>query len=397
MASIPEYDLGPKANAFRQEVRDWLTSNWQGELRQAHEKLSKSERGYDKAFVQQLAQKGWLGISLPEMYGGQARSSLEQMVFIEELTAMEAPALSIGNSCFIVGPSICAFGTEEQKKRFVPEILSGDVASICLGYSEPNAGSDLASLRTKAMYDGDDWIVDGQKIWCSGAEHADYIWLAARTDPEAIPKHSGISVFLVPMQSPGITIEPSMAMYGKTFSTVQFDRVRVPGNHLIGKANDGWRVITHALAYERVFMGGLVAEARLLFDELVEHIRGLERNGLPLRQDQSVRERIGALAAELEVARLFALRSNRIVEDGKVPTYEAAMSKIYTGELRQRIAETALEILGTNATLSEESATSPLKGKIEYTLCKTIMEVVGGGTNEIQRNIIAIKGLGLPR
>lgn len=397
MARLPEYDLSPAADALREEVRTWLREYWLGPRQAAHAALPRVDRCFDDEFAQELAKKGWLWLSRPKEYGGTERTPLEELAFVEEMAYAGAPTHTYVIGCYIVAPALMAFGTQEQKEKYFPLIVSGEIGAGVLGYSEPDSGSDLASLRTKAVRDGDDWIINGQKIWNTGAEKAKYAWLIARTDPDAQPPHAGLSMFIIPMDTPGISVTPMMAMYGHYFCQVFYDNVRIPASSLVGKVNDGWKVITHALASERIIMGGLVAEVRALFDELTDYIKTAAHAGKPLGSDPIVRDRIGALAAELEVARQFALRSTRIVEQGKVPIYEAGMSKAYTAELHQRIIETSLEILGMQATLSEASAAAPLRGKLEYALYKTIMEVVGGGTNEIQRSLIARLGLGLPR
>jgi len=395
MATLPAHDLDPGVRAFRQEVRDWLDANWHGERQTAHDRLPFKDRGWDPSFSRLIGKRGWIGIGWPKEFGGQARSPAEQLAYIEEMEYAEAPIKAHNVAENIVGPSLIRHGTPEQQTEWLPAILRGEL-TFGLGYSEPEAGSDLASLRTRATRDGDDWIINGQKLWSTGGDKAEHVWLAARTDPDAKPKHAGISVFLVSLRSPGVTIRPSMAMYGKTFSAVFYDDVRVPARAMVGGVNGGWKVITDALAAERVMIGGSVAVLRRNLDRLTEYVARAEVGGRPLRNDPVVRDRLGALAAEIEVARQFVMRNARMLQEGRVPLYEAAMTKVFAGELQERLGEAALDILGTGGLLSTDAPSAPV-GELEQVLRHSIMGVIGGGTAEIQRNIIAIRGLGLPR
>ncbi len=395
-AGMPDLDLGPAANAFRREVRTWLAQNWSPEVRARHRQKPFHERDVDRDFTRQLGRDGWVAVSWPSEFGGQGRTPLEQYAFVEEMNYAGAPTGAHTCSSELIGPALIAFGTPGQKAEFLPAFLRGD-AMFSLGYSESGSGSDLASLRFSAVRDGDEWVLNGEKIWTTRAEIADYHWLAARTDPQAKPPHAGITMFMVKLDRPGITIRPSMALYGHTFASVHYDNVRVPDSARVGEVNGGWKVITHALAAERVLMGGSVATMRGLFDELVAYLAVATQDGRPMRDDPLVRDRIGALAAEIEAARQLAANGVRITELGRVPVYEAAMSKVYSGELMQRITETAIDLLGAAATLDEDSPDVPIRGRVEQMLRRSIMMVVGGGTAQIQRNLVAQRGLGLPR
>lgn len=389
--TLPEYDLGPAANAFRQEVNDWLTTYWSGERKACHESLPFELRKWDPEFTKAVANMGWIGISWPIEYGGQARSPLQQLAFHEAMTFVHAPARAHFCAAYMQAPAIMKFGTPEQKAKFLPAILRGEL-SFCLGYSEPGSGSDLASLRTSAVRDGDEWVINGQKLWCTDGEKAQYVWLAVRTDPNAKPQHAGISMFAVPLNSPGITIHPSMALYGHSFCTVFFDDVRVPASALIGEVNGGWKVITSALADERMLMGASVVEIRRAFQALVENVRVAND-----RDNSAVRDRIGALASELEVARRFMMHAVSMAEQNRVAMAEAAISKHFTGELMERVGEASLDILGLGATLSEGSLGALSDGLLEQVLRFSMMLVIAGGTAEIQRTLIALRGLNLPR
>jgi alkylation response protein AidB-like acyl-CoA dehydrogenase len=394
MTTLPAFDLDPAVSAFRHEVRQWLAANWHGEREAANKRRPFKERGWDPEFARLVGRKGWIGLGWPTAFGGQARSPAEQLAFVEEMEYAHAPrGYLVGET--IVGPALIRHGTPEQQAQYLPAILRGEM-TIALGYSEPEAGSDLAALRTRAVRSGDDWIINGQKLWSTGGDKAEHVWLAVRTDPDAKPRHAGISVFILSLRSPGITIRPSLAMYGKTFSATFYDDVRVPARALVGGVNNGWKVITDALASERVMIGGLVALLQQALDRLTEYVKRAEVGGRALRNDAVIRDRIGALAADIEVARQFAIRNARLVEEGRTPLYEAAMTKVFAGELHERLGEAMLDILGAGGLLSEDAPSAPL-GEMEQVLRHSLMGVIGGGTSEIQRNVIAIRGLGLPR
>ena len=273
MATLPAHDMGPAANAFRKEVRDWLAKHWTPERRAAHLRKPFKDRGWDVEFSKLMGRDGWIGVGWPKEFGGQGRSPSEQIAFITEMaqcrrarSTRTAPASrSSRRRCFY-------HGTKAQQDEWLPAIRRGE-RTFALGYSEPEAGSDLAALRTRAVRDGDDWVVNGQKLWSTGGDKADYMWLAVRTDPEA-KKHAGISVLMVDLRSPGVTIRPSMALYGKTFSAQFYDDVRVPAKNMVGAVNNGWKVITDALAAERVMIGGTrMAALERAFDHLTEYVK----------------------------------------------------------------------------------------------------------------------------
>ena len=374
---MPDYDLGSAGNSFREATRGWLEDNWPGSS--------------PSAFAKAAGEQGYFQVTWPKAFGGKGATPLEQLAFLEECERAGVPHETI-IPCEIQAHALMQFGKQEQQQEYLPKIAAGEI-KICLGYSEPGSGSDLASIKTTAVLEGDEWVINGQKIWTTFAEDADYMWLAARTDPNAAKPHAGISVFLVPMDTPGITIQPSMALYGKTFCQEFLDDVRVPKSALIGKLNGGWLVIMAALATERVIMGGFVAHVREKLRYLVEAVRTHRGQ---LAENQWVRSEIGKLAAETEASRQLIMKATRIMEEGGIPIYEASMSGVYNSELMERLGETALDILGTNVTFHDDTS-GAIPGELERMLRQSIMMVVGGGTNEIQRNLIAQRGLGLPR
>lgn len=389
---LPEYDLGPAGNAFRLTVRAWLAEHWDEKRKTEQEKLPFHKRDYHREFALEMGKTGWIAMSWPKEYGGQERTPLEQLAYIEETECAEAPRTGAP----IQSAALMVYGTQKQKDTYLPAIKSGEMM-FGMGYSEPDSGSDLASMRTKCEKVGDEWVVNGQKIWTT-TWWASHVWLAVRTDPHSKPKQAGLSMLVVPMDTPGITVRTMQTMYSGTFANVFYDNVRVPADALVGEVNGGWEVITGALATERGYVGGvIVAKMNHMFGLLCEFIRGDARNGRALRHDPVVRERIGDLAAAIEVGRQMAIHCVNMIEGGRMPHLEAAMCKVYMGELMERMYETAIDLLGMRATLSEDAPGAILKGRIEQRLRHSLMWVISLGTNEIQRTLIAQQGLGLPK
>ena len=396
MTALPALNSDPAAQAFRGQVRDWLAKHWTAEKRAEHLRKPFKERGWDREFSRLMGRDGWIGVGWPKEFGGQGRSPSEQIAFITEVANSGAPVQAHSTSESIVAQALFLHGTKAQQDHWIPAIRSGE-CFFALGYSEPEAGSDLASLRTRAVRDGDDWVVNGEKLWSTGGDKADWMWLAVRTDPEA-KKHAGISVLMVDLRSPGVTIRPSLALYGKTFSAQFYCNKRVPAANMVGAPHTGWKVITDALAAERVMIGGTrMAGIERAFDRLTEYIKTAMVGGKPLKNDPVIRDRSGALATDIEVARQLQMRNTRLVEQGKVPLHEAAMGKVFSSELQERLGQAALDILGSGCLLSEDAAGAPVGGEMEQLLRHAIMGMIGGGTSEIQRNVIAQRGLDLPR
>lgn len=391
--TLPEYDLGPAGNAFREEVRAWLQTHWSGERKAAHEALDFNAREYDREFARELGRTGWIGLSWPQRFGGQARGAFEQLAFVEEMERAEAPRVGAP----VQAAMLQVHGSAAQQARYLPEILRGE-AIYGMGYSEPDAGSDLASMRTRAVRDGDHYVIDGQKIWTT-TYWGDYMLLATRTDSEASPPHAGLSLFIVPMDTPGITIRTSTTMYGGSFANVFYDGVRVPAEAMVGELHGGWKVLVGALATERGFIGGgIVMKVAHAFEQLCEHLRGATgADGRPMRLDPLVRERIADLAGQIEAGRRMMMHCAERVDAGETPLHDAAASKVYSGELMERFGEVALDLLGMEGTLGEGSPGAVLRGRIEQNLRHALMWVISIGTNEIQRSLIAQRGLGLPR
>ena len=387
--TLPEYDLGPAGNAFRAEVRAWLGQHWSGERKVAFDRKDFHDREFDPSFARDLGKTGWLGLGWPREFGGQARSPLEQIAFLEMMERAETPPRF---GAAVQANALMMHGTPAQQRRYLPEILRGE-AMHGMGYSEPDAGSDLASLRTRAVRDGDDWVITGQKIWTT-TYWGKYMFLAARTDREAKP-HAGISLFIVPMDAPGIDVRPATTMYDGRFANIFYDGVRVPADALVGPLHGGWKVLTDALANERGTVGGgIVLKVAHAFELLCRDVR---ESGPALRDDALVRDRIATLAAEIEVGRRLMIHCAELATSGTTPPETGAISKVFSGELMERFGEAALEILGPRAALSQGAAGALRHGRYEQGLRHSLMWVISIGTNEIQRSLIAQRGLGLPR
>jgi alkylation response protein AidB-like acyl-CoA dehydrogenase len=293
------------------------------------------------------------------------------------------------------GPTIIVYGTEEQKQKHLGAITNAE-AMWCQGFSEPNAGSDLASLQTRAVRDGDDYVINGQKIWTSGAHLADWCILLARTDPEA-PKHKGISYFLLDMKTPGVTVQPLIDMMDNhAFNELFFENVRVPKDCLLGEENRGWYMAATTLDFERSSIGGAVGGRRMV-EELVAYARETKRNGNRLADEVTVRVRLADAALEVEIGRLLSYRVASMQSRGLVPNYESSIAKLFNTDMQFRLAKAGLEIMGLYGQLEPQSKYAPLRGKFERQYLWQTGMIVGGGTPEIQRNIIAMRGLGLPR
>lgn len=381
---------------FRQEIqsflREALPEGW-GET-QFWDPDNDNQFVFAHDFTKKLGARNWLAVSWPEEYGGLDWPFWKQFIFNEELANVDAPVVG-RNATRFLGPSILRYGTEEQKRQHIPGILSGETV-WCQGYSEPNAGSDLASLQTRAVQDGDDFVINGQKIWTSMAQHSDWIFMLARTDPEA-PKHRGISYFLVDMHTPGIAVKPLIDMSnGHHFNEVFFENVRVPRSGLIGELNRGWYMATTTLSYERSGIEGPAGAGRYV-RLLTQYAKETKRHGKSLAEDPIVRQRLAELATAVEVARSLAWRIASVQTRGDVPGPEAPALKVFGSELFQRIAQTGMNLLGLYGQLEPGSKWTPLLGAIERLYLVTVSRTIAAGTSEIQRNIIAERGLGLPR
>jgi 3-oxocholest-4-en-26-oyl-CoA dehydrogenase alpha subunit len=340
--------------------------------------------------VQALAAANLLGVGWPKEYGGQGFSAVEQFIFSEEARRVNAPIPLV--TLNTVGPTLMQCGTEEQKRQFLPAILDGSV-EFAIGYSEPGAGSDLASLRTTAVRDGDDYIINGQKMFTSGAAYADYIWLAARTDPNA-KKHKGISIFIVPTSSAGFSCQPLHTMPGVSTFYSFYDDVRVPASALVGGENQGWQLITTQLNFERAALGNLGA-LEPLFEKTLNWATSTELDDGRVIDQPWVQLALARVEAQVAAYKLVNLRVNAAMTKGVLSMGEASAAKVFGTELTQQVARQLLEVLDHNGI--RRGADAPLRGALEAAYRFAVINTFGGGANEIQRDIIAMAGLGMPR
>ena len=398
-----DFRFTPQEEQFRTEIQAWLKENlppgWLGIDRE--EQFDPAIFEVTKQMAKKLAAKGWLTLAWPKEYGGQGRSIIEQTIFQEEMMLNGVPGTTMGiGGTQWVGPTLILYGTDEQKNQHLPPIASGD-RWWCTGYSEPGSGSDLASLQTRAVRDGDDYIVSGQKIWSSAAHVSDYCWLAVRTNTE-VPKHKGISMLLADMRAPGIKVRPIVNLAGAvSFNEIFFDNVRIPVRNLVGEENRGWYILAVALDFER---SGITyaAYSRKTLSYITQFVtlaqRG-PRNLAPSRlaNDAIVRNIIADLAIQVEVQRKFAYRVAWMQSQGKVPGMEASIAKVWGSETQQRVAAQGMRVLGMYSQIEGETHLAPIKGRILAQYLSSLSNTIAAGTSEIQRNIIATRGLGLPR
>ena len=388
------FEFTPEESAFKSQLSsfldDALPADWHGpadESRDDHWALNEQiKKG--------LAERGWLVMSWPEKYGGADSSPMMNTIFAEEMAYRRAPGHDrFGTRMF--GPTLMRFGTEEQRTKYLGSIARGEI-QWCQGYSEPNSGSDLASLQTRAVEDGDDFVLTGAKIWTSLAHRADMMFMLVRTDPDA-PPHKGISLIMVDMKSPGLDVKPIINMAGlHSFNQVIFDDVRVPKANLIGELNDGWRAGMTVLNFERSGID-YAAWARISLEELIEYVTNDDSLATTAKSDPSVRINLAELQTEVEAARLMCFDVAWRQGQGEVPSSEASMSKVSATEVNLAVLDYGLELLGMYGALEPGSNQAELQGRfLKMRLYYTSGPILAG-TNEIQKNIIAQRGLGLPR
>jgi alkylation response protein AidB-like acyl-CoA dehydrogenase len=392
-----DFRFTDEQQAFRQEVRQFLKDNLGEEWRGIDPDSYFIEENWPhiRDLTSKLAEKGWLTLAWPEEYGGQARPHIEQMIYSEEMAYFRAPTRDASTGTDLVGPTLMLFGTEEQKAEYLPRIADGS-AVYCQGFSEPESGSDLASLQLRAVEDGDDYILNGSKIWTSGAHRASQFYLMARTDPEA-PKHRGISMFILDMDTPGLDVKPIINMFGvHYFNQVFFENVRVPNRNMIGEKNRGWYVAATTLDFERSGVARYAANQRSL-EELAELAREVQANGRPLAENPVIRKRIAELYVANEAGRAIAYNVGWMQSEGLVPNREASVSKMMGSEISQKIHNLGIQMAGMYGTLGKGSKWAYFDGRLGLEWMDSISLTIRGGTSEIQRNIIATRGLGLPR
>jgi len=387
------FELSPEERAFEQEVESFLREHASPEVMDPNpEQLSQTvDSPAKRAFMRKLAERGWLGMSWPKAYGGRELSGIYDFILTEALSRWGAP--QPGKGVGIVGKTLIRRGNEKLKSEFLPQIMRGEI-EFAIGYSEPQAGSDAANMQLRATKVDGGWRLDGQKSWTTSAHFADWYWVGARTDTTV--KHKGITLFLIPMKHPGFTIRPIWTIGDERTNEVFFDGVVVPDDYVVGQLNAGFTYISEALDLERFAMmpvGPLEEKVKAL----VSWAKSATRDGEPVKGDPVVRARLARAVTELEVARMLQRRVISAALRDRVPTLEASEYKLYMNECGKRVANTALDLIGPEGVLRPGEDGAPLGGRFERSYRYTVVDTIGGGTSEIQKNIIASRGLGLPR
>ena len=386
------FEFTEEQNQFRAEVRAFLEREVPPEKQAVYGVDTEESYRFSRSLSKKLADKGWLAIGWPKEYGGGGRSQVEQAILNEEMGYRRVPrcgAAGLG----VVGPGLRRFGTEEQKQKYLPPIARSEV-EYCQGFTEPNAGSDLGSLELRAIRDGDEYVVNGTKMFTTAGLRADYIYLMARTDPEA-PKHRGISLFILDAHTPGVTRNPLPYINGTVAAFMHFDNARIPTSCLIGEENRGWYHAMTSLDFERSEVE-LYSVVKRTFDEFVAFCKTTRYNGKLLWEDPVTKHKLAETRVGMEVWRLLCWRIVWLQSTGVVPNDETSISFLYGVEQRLRFAQLAMQLLGPYGTLLHDSQWAPMMGNIQG-LSRESLHMHGGGTTEVHRNIIAGRGLGLPR
>ncbi len=398
-----DFDFSPEQRDFQEEVEAFLDAHDDPEVFDlTRENMAQIvDTPKRRAFMRELGQKGWLGLTWPKEYGGSEGEGVYEYLLNEALAARGGP--QIGKGVGIIGKTLIAHGNDFLKETFLPMILNNDV-EFAVGYSEPNAGSDAASMRLKAERTERDgksgWLLNGQKTWTTSAHFAEWYWLGTRTNPD--DKHRGITLMLVPLDQPGITIRPIWTMGDERTNEVFIEDVFVPDEYVVGEVNSGFQYISQALDLERFTMFTF-SPIKQRLDLLCEHVREEEVDGTPLKDDPVVRSRIAHLVTEAEVARCLGLRvvaesmKAEKEEGAPPPTIESSQYKLFATEYSRRLANASMDLAGPGSQLRVHTEDAPMKGRAESTYRYTVIDTIGGGTSEVQKNIIARRGLGLPK
>jgi alkylation response protein AidB-like acyl-CoA dehydrogenase len=389
------FEFSEPERQFQREVEAFLVEHHSLDVMDANpEQLSQTvETPAKRAFVRKLAAQGWLGMSWPKQYGGLDRPGIYDFILTEALSRVGAP--QCGKGVGIVGKTVIRHGSDSMKEYFLPRIIRGEI-EFAIGYSEPQSGSDAASMMLKAVRDDarGGWVLNGQKTWTTSAHFADWYWVGARTSTDH--KHKGITLFLIEMDHPGLSIEPTWTIGDERTNEVFFDDVFVSDDFVVGELGCGWTYICEALDLERFAMMP-VGPVEMKFEALREFVANETLDGIPLREDPVARRQISQLATQLEVARMLQRRVIASAIAGGVPTVESSMYKLYMSRFGQRLANAALDLMGHDGQLKPGQADAQLDGRFERSYRYTVVDTIGGGTSEIQKNIIAQRGLGLPR
>ena len=389
-----DFDFTEEQKEFRQEVNEFLDKEvTEGVVEESNSSMGYGPHSWD--LQRKLGAKGWLAPSFPKEYGGLGLSHVYRFIVHQELDYRNALSVIPGVGLVgvdMAGPMILHHGSEELRKEFLLRIARGEI-EFALGYTEPNAGSDLSRIAMRAVEDGDDFIITGQKTFNTHCHFSQYHWLAARTDPDA-PAHKGISMFIVDLKTPGISINPMWEMSDMRTNEVFYDEVRVPKRYLVGEKNQGWYYMVSALNLERLIS---VRNLDRSIEKLAAYTKNTLINGIPLSKDPLVRQKLAEMVIEISVARNLVRYITWLQDQEIIPNYETAILKVFASELNQRVARAGLDILGLYGQLREDSKYSVLNGMMERHFRGSFLMTIGGGASEIMRSMIAIRGLGLPR
>lgn len=390
-----DFEFSVDERRFLQEVDAFLAANRDPQVMDpSRENLAQLvDTPARRAFMKKLARRGWLGITWPTEVGGQGGRGFYEYLLNEKLSSVGAPQLGKGTG--VVGKTLIKVASEKLKQEFLPKILNAEI-EFAIGYSEPAAGSDAAAMRLKAERKGDGWVLNGQKVFTTSAHFADWYWVGARTDPEA-RKHHGISLFLIRMDDPGLAIHPMHTIGGERTNAVFFDNVFVHDDYRIGEPNKGFQYIAEALDLERFGMFTF-SPIRARVELLCDYVKTTRRDGKLLKDDPVIRHKVAQLVTECEVARLLGVRFvDAALDANKTPTVQASEYKLYATEFSRRLADATMDIVGTGGQLLADAADAPLAGRAPGSYTLTVLETIGGGTSEVQKNIIATRKLGLPK
>lgn len=394
-----DVEFTDEQKAFRKEVSDWLDNELTPELREEFDRDTTYLRTPiewtpgELEFNRKLGAKGWIGIHWPKKYGGGGRSSIEQFIVVDELASRSVTICNC--QALIIVPSLMAYGSEEQKMEVIPRVARGEI-EVALGYTEPEAGSDLSNISIRAVEDGDYYVITGSKMFNTMVHWASYHWLAARTDTHVTPKHKGVTMFLVDLKTPGITVDIVRTIDGARTNMVFYDNVRIPKRCVVGEPNKGFYIMMGALDEERLLIFS-PSFYRSLFNDLVEYVRKTYRDGSRLFDNPIVRRKLAEMDVEIECAGLIHQKAIWMVANKIGATVEASILKVFLGELGQHFVVLANQILGAKGQLRRSSKWAPLRGMIEEGGLATILHTIGGGTSEIMRDVIAQRGCELPR
>jgi len=379
-----DFRMGADADELRHEVRAFLQEAITPDL---EEHLYRTGTSYDAEFTQKLIDRGWFAASWPEEYGGKGRHPIDMVVIAEELSKHDAPTYANGTST-MVARAVLRSGTEEMKQEIVPKVLRSEII-IVLGFSEPESGSDIANAQCRAVRDGEEWVINGSKMFTTNGHIADYSFLLTRTNSD-VPKHRGLTTFLVPMKQPGVEVQAVYTLSGERTNIVYYNDVRVPDSARIGDVDGAWRVMTASLQDEH--SGSFGSRMQRMLEEAEAWAQESGRI-----DDPDARARLAKIAAEVEVALLLGRRGAWMAEQGMVPEAEGPMAKLFSSEAMVRGAQDLSELMGPDALRSYFDPTAPRRGRLEHSLRFSLGTTIYAGTSEVQRNIIAQRGLGLPR